>query len=287
MDKFFMALGHLPRSFPGPPQVMTIGFIPEKTEVLDTTFDSFNFSFILKGGGYYQIGDFECEVVAPFVITQWPSRNAAYGPGRRWQAWQELYIVYAPEAVPEWQRRNLARLDKPAWPIQRTGAWREALDALFRLQSRADYYKEPDRIDRLCEQLIFESATGEQRAAPSHEEELVRTIQAKLKSQLAQTYDFDALARSFGIAPITFRRYWGQYVGEPPARYLTSLRVQEAQRLLLQTERPVGEIARGVGFEDPLYFSRVFRKKTGLTASEYRRHFHPSRLESSSQNSNV
>lgn len=279
MDKFFVPLGHLPRSFPGPPPVATIGFIPEKSECLDRIFDSFNFSFILKGGGFYHLEGFETEVVAPYVITQWPSRRASYGPSGRWQTWQELYVVYSSEYLPELQRRNLARLDKPAWSIQRTGAWREPLDTLFQILRRPNHHKEPDRIDRLCEQLFFESASGEQKAPPSREEDLVRTVQARLKAQLPAVHDFDAIARSLGVAPITFRRYWSKYVDEPPARYVTSLRVQEAQRLLLQTVRSVADIARGLGFDDPLYFSRVFRKQTGLTASEYRRHFHPAGLE--------
>lgn len=47
-------------------------------------------------------------------------------------------------------------------------------------------------------------------------------------------------------------------------------KIEEAKKLLLSTSLAVGEIASRVGFTDARYFSRLFRRETDLTPSEYR-----------------
>jgi AraC family transcriptional regulator, arabinose operon regulatory protein len=59
-------------------------------------------------------------------------------------------------------------------------------------------------------------------------------------------------------------------MGTSPMQYLRTVRVEAAKRLLVTIETPVGEVAAQVGFEDPLYFSRVFRKVTGKSPTAYR-----------------
>ena len=55
-----------------------------------------------------------------------------------------------------------------------------------------------------------------------------------------------------------------------PLQYILSLRISNAQSLLETTKYNVTEIASIVGYENPLYFSRIFKKQVGLSPSEYR-----------------
>lgn len=52
--------------------------------------------------------------------------------------------------------------------------------------------------------------------------------------------------------------------------YLTQLRIQAAKELLADPTRPASEVAGMVGYESANYFSRAFKKKTGMTPSQYR-----------------
>jgi len=54
-------------------------------------------------------------------------------------------------------------------------------------------------------------------------------------------------------------------------QYILSLRMANAQSLLETTEYNISEVAAAVGYDNPLYFSRLFRKHTGMSPSEYRR----------------
>lgn len=56
----------------------------------------------------------------------------------------------------------------------------------------------------------------------------------------------------------------------PPMQYIVSLRIAAAKGYLENTTKSVAEIANAVGYENALYFSRVFRKYTGLSPTEYR-----------------
>lgn len=58
--------------------------------------------------------------------------------------------------------------------------------------------------------------------------------------------------------------------GMPPVQLINDYAMREAQRLLALSDLPVNSIARDLGFDDPAYFSRMFRAKCGTTASQYR-----------------
>lgn len=56
-----------------------------------------------------------------------------------------------------------------------------------------------------------------------------------------------------------------------PKQYILSLRISAAKGYLESTDKNITEIAEAVGYDNPLYFSRVFRKHTGVSPSEYRK----------------
>ncbi|MEO6053675.1 MAG: helix-turn-helix transcriptional regulator, partial [Chthoniobacterales bacterium] len=62
-----------------------------------------------------------------------------------------------------------------------------------------------------------------------------------------------------------------EYTGRSPIDYLIQLRMEEASRLLQSPQYAVGEISSMVGYEDAAYFSRHFRKHTGMPPVDFRR----------------
>ena len=55
-----------------------------------------------------------------------------------------------------------------------------------------------------------------------------------------------------------------------PVDFLRHVRIQRAEELIKRSNYPVSQIAYAVGFSDPKYFSKCFKKETGMTPSEYR-----------------
>lgn len=69
-----------------------------------------------------------------------------------------------------------------------------------------------------------------------------------------------------------FIRNFKEYTDVTPTQYLLSLRISNAQTLLETTNYNVTEISEIVGYNNPLYFSRLFKKQVGMSPSDFRKH---------------
>ena len=92
-----------------------------------------------------------------------------------------------------------------------------------------------------------------------------------MKAQLATDPTLEDLGRLVGLSACHLARSFKLAMGVPPHRYLIDQRIDKACTLLAETTRSVAEIALSVGYDDPSYFSRLFKRHTGATPLAYRR----------------
>jgi len=78
-------------------------------------------------------------------------------------------------------------------------------------------------------------------------------------------------AKQVGMSRRSFENAFSEQVGMTPYAYLMHLRIQEAKRLLKETDSTVAKVGLAIGIPDPPRFSAFFRKATGTTASEWRK----------------
>jgi AraC family transcriptional regulator of arabinose operon len=81
----------------------------------------------------------------------------------------------------------------------------------------------------------------------------------------------DEWARAVGWHPVHFERVFKQETGVTPMRWVEERRMEAARQYLSGTSKTVAEIAAAVGYPDPFYFSRVFRKHYGHPPLRYRK----------------
>lgn len=79
------------------------------------------------------------------------------------------------------------------------------------------------------------------------------------------------LADAVGLGRTVFYGKIKSLLGVSPSDFLRRIRMQRAERLITETALTFSEIAFSVGFSDPKYFTKCFKKETGLTPSEYRK----------------
>jgi|MudIll2142460700_1097286.scaffolds.fasta_scaffold02512_4 YesN/AraC family two-component response regulator len=79
-----------------------------------------------------------------------------------------------------------------------------------------------------------------------------------------------AVAELCGMSPFRFSREFRAAFGVSFQEYLCNLRLTEARRLLENYAMPIADVGAAVGFEDPSYFARVFKRVVGLSPSDYR-----------------
>lgn len=79
------------------------------------------------------------------------------------------------------------------------------------------------------------------------------------------------LAEKYHMTYNWFIRCFKDFTGSSPQAYLTDMRIEKAKDLLNNKSFQIAEIAELVGYSDPLYFSRIFKKKNGCSPNEYKK----------------
>lgn len=80
----------------------------------------------------------------------------------------------------------------------------------------------------------------------------------------------EELLEHSGYSPGYTRKLFQEVYHCTPHNYLLALRMEEAKRLLRETDKSVKAITAAVGFNNPSYFYAVFKKQVGVSAQDYR-----------------
>jgi two-component system response regulator YesN len=101
--------------------------------------------------------------------------------------------------------------------------------------------------------------------------QIVTKVIEYLSANLEANLSLDAMAELVNLSPSYFSKVFKEVTGISFSVYLTDLRLEKAQELLIQTDLTVQEIGFKVGYNAPAYFIKQFKSKSGYTPSDYRR----------------
>lgn len=80
----------------------------------------------------------------------------------------------------------------------------------------------------------------------------------------------EQLAKLCNLSLSSFKREFKKEFNDSPTNYLIGKKLEKAKELLSMTDLAISEVAYETGFEDPLYFTRLFKKRIGVAPSSYR-----------------
>ena len=103
-------------------------------------------------------------------------------------------------------------------------------------------------------------------AAHSQIREGIRRLNAEWKLDLP----IEHYAEISGVSTSGFYRLFKEWAGISPNEYRTRMRISTAKSMLRQSNLGIGEIAARIGYADPYYFSRCFRRSVGVSPQQYR-----------------
>lgn len=115
------------------------------------------------------------------------------------------------------------------------------------------------------------AALEHKRRLSTEAQRLVRKAMAYLHEHYAEPVTRRDIAQYVGMAEDHLTHCFRQELGMTPVTYLNRYRVNRARHLLKHSELSVTSVALDVGFSDSSYFSRVFRRETGMSPESYRR----------------
>lgn len=120
--------------------------------------------------------------------------------------------------------------------------------------------------DGLTPYMIFEGRSD-------HGDAEIAGAQDWLQQHFSVANPVDEMIRLSRLAERTFKRRFAAATGVTPIEYVQRLRVEEAKRRLERTDVAVEEIGWRVGYEDPAFFRRLFKRITGISPGAYRKRF--------------
>jgi transcriptional regulator GlxA family with amidase domain len=110
-------------------------------------------------------------------------------------------------------------------------------------------------------------------ATAQHGDRAVRRAQEWLAENYRAAHPVAGMAARVGLPERSFKRRFRAATGLSPLDYAQALRVEEAKQMLETGRLPVDAVAAEVGYEDPAFFRRLFRRHVAMAPAAYRRAF--------------
>lgn len=106
-------------------------------------------------------------------------------------------------------------------------------------------------------------------AQQTRNRQLSEKVKAYLEGHLGDSLTLEEIGEALGYSVSQMKKLFRQENGRGIIDYFIDLKMEEAKRLIREGNLSVGEIAARLGYENPSYFSRLFRQREAMTPSEY------------------
>ena len=126
------------------------------------------------------------------------------------------------------------------------------------------------RAQSLFFSILDEILTCADVRCSEQDRELVEQAVTYMKNHHMERLTVAKLAGQYGLNSRQFAYVFQKYTGTAPLEYITDLRLRRARELLCTTACSIAEISACVGYSDPYYFSKLFKKHTGFCPSAYK-----------------
>ncbi len=129
--------------------------------------------------------------------------------------------------------------------------------------------KMPDSRAMLDQALSFFGSMAEQRPVSPGSVQTVRRARLYLAEHYSQALSLKDVADVLGVSAGYLSKSFKANGGDSFTEYLTEVRLEAAKRMMRETELSISDISYEVGFSDPGYFSKCFRKHESISPSDY------------------
>jgi AraC family transcriptional regulator of arabinose operon len=147
------------------------------------------------------------------------------------------------------------------------GAFTSMMEVRRTGYSTRSFINAANQLRHLLTQMSLEISAQQGRMQGGFELEF---IHAYMMENLEQAVSLDTLAALANMSKYHFSARYKALTGYSPIRHFLNMKMEHACNLLDATDLGVGAIAGKLGYEDSLYFSRLFRKTIGLSPRRYR-----------------
>jgi AraC-like DNA-binding protein len=254
--------------YPPPGHPSEYHFSIENGRVLQT------YQIVYITGG---LGNFESKytglkkIEAGNVFLLFPNEWHRYWPNPE-TGWHEYWVGFNGEAADRIVTQGFFSPRKPIFTLGYDECLLNLFDKIIDIVKNEPFgYQQTISAFTMEILSILNSSAFTRNDEATYIQHLVHKAKSIMMEQMNESIEMEQLAHSMGISYSWFRCAFKHYTGFPPHKYLLELRIEKAKFLLRSTNEPIKQICNDLGFESPYYFSRLFKKKTGMNPSCWRK----------------
>lgn len=229
--------------------------------------------YIVEGEGFLETrrgGQYEIKAGDMFLI--FPGEWHTYRPNPS-VGWKEYWIGFSGANIDHRVDSGFFSVEKPVYNI----GYNETVVELYREAIRTAKRQEPyfqqllaGVVNHLLG-LMFMTSRNNRITSGGEFPKIIDQARAYLQDSVESDISMPEVAAYLNMSYTTFRHAFKKYTGLSPAQYFINLKLHRAKEMLRGTTASVKEISYILHFESPEYFATAFRKKTGMSPSEFRK----------------
>lgn len=231
----------------------------------------YQLNYITQGSGTYENKNGKFQIKPGSIILIFPNEWHRYRPIRT-TGWTENYVGFNGRIAKELLKNQMF---SPSQPIINCGIKEEIIDTYLKIYDLVE--KERPGYQQVASGMVvkllgyivsFEKQKG---FSGKHIAKVIEQVRFQMRQNIEKEFNMEELAKQYNVGYSYFRKMFKKYTGVSPAQYHLQLRIIRAKELLVSTEKTISEIAFQLGFQNIYHFSLLFKKKVGMSPSEFRK----------------
>ncbi|AMR30813.1 AraC family transcriptional regulator [Mucilaginibacter sp. PAMC 26640] len=231
--------------------------------------------YITKGQGIFESESVKQTTVrAGTLIVLFPNERHRYKPDNQ-TGWDEYWVGIKGEIIDKLLISSYLKRDTPCLYI----GFNESIFNLYNCIIEKTKQERPGYQPLISGAVLHLIGTSyaiiKQNAVETKDDEnIINRSRLLFRSNISNPYSAEQAAQELNVGYSWFRKLFKNYTGLSPGQYYLQLKIEKAKELLSNSNVPVKEVSIVLNFESSFYFSTIFKEKSGLTPTEYRKRNH-------------
>lgn len=233
--------------------------------------DSYIIHFVRSGSGFLEVNGQTHRIYAGESFIIYPNTYVKYYPTQE-DPWEYTWVNFVGMQVKDILSGISFSKKSPVLPKAEESPEKIFLDIdrVFKNSQIDIDSRSLETVGLLC--MLFSYYTRHyptQRNQPEHSS-FKKSREIIDQNLNRNDFNVSSLALELGLSRATLFRLFKKHSDKSPIEYINELKISRACRFLTQTDLPIKAIANSLGFNNPLYFSRFFRKNMNVSPTQFR-----------------